>query len=297
VSKESQRLPSLNARIKTRRAQLGLTGAQLAEQAGISASYVSLIESGAKVPDEDVAARLADALGDDEGLYRGWARAARLGLDKLGLVNQLEAIAQTPAYLDLVESGHSLPRLDSGAVTRRQQSDAETLRARLREVASKLTTVAAPAPTRKPDLRQAAEIEAAPLRVPLLVDGVDPIVLEGPSPPSKIRDEILLDARLFGPPAGLVFAYEVTESSLGHLRGLAQPGDLVVLRQGGAVSPDRICAVRVGDRIVLSRVRLKDQALLLLPGEGEDTFDTVPVPDAQSLQATIAGTHVLLLRR
>ena len=57
-----QRLPSLNARIRMKRSQIGLTGAELAQRADISPSYVSLIERGAKVPDEDVAARLARAL-------------------------------------------------------------------------------------------------------------------------------------------------------------------------------------------------------------------------------------------
>ena len=63
------RLPELNARIRARRSQLGLTGVELAQRSGISPSYVSLIESGAKVPDEDVAADLARVLDDDEDLY------------------------------------------------------------------------------------------------------------------------------------------------------------------------------------------------------------------------------------
>jgi transcriptional regulator with XRE-family HTH domain len=74
-----QRLPSLNARIRMKRTQLGLTGAELAQRADISPSYVSLIEKGAKVPDEDVAARIARALRDDEDLYRAWARRRASG--------------------------------------------------------------------------------------------------------------------------------------------------------------------------------------------------------------------------
>src|SRR3990172_3946331 len=107
-----QRLPSLNARMRTRRSQLGLTGVELAQRAGISPSYVSLIERGAKVPDEDVAAGLARALDDDEDLYRAWARAARLGLHKLDLLNRFEVISRTPGYLSLVESGQALPKLE-----------------------------------------------------------------------------------------------------------------------------------------------------------------------------------------
>ena len=104
-----QRLPSLNARIRTKRTQLDLTGAELAQRADISPSYVSLIENGAKVPDEDVAARIARALRDDEDLYRAWARASRLGLHKLNLLNRMETISRSPSYLGMVERGESLP--------------------------------------------------------------------------------------------------------------------------------------------------------------------------------------------
>src|SRR5262245_54961900 len=112
-SKESGRLPALSARIRARRSQLGLTGAELASRAKISPSYVSLIEKGAKVPDEDVAVALARALGDDEDLYRAWARTARLGPEKLELLNRFEAMRRSPAYVRLVESGQAdlSPRL------------------------------------------------------------------------------------------------------------------------------------------------------------------------------------------
>jgi transcriptional regulator with XRE-family HTH domain len=126
--------------MKARRDRLGINSAELAERAGISASYVSLIEKGAKVPDEEVAASLARALDDDEALYRGWSRASRLGLEKLQLLSRLEAIAQTPAYVSLVESGQPLPKRDPEAPRLRQRDDAVTLRSRLKEVASRLSS-------------------------------------------------------------------------------------------------------------------------------------------------------------
>ena len=86
-------------RIRMKRTQIGLTGAELAQRADISPSYVSLIEKGAKVPDEDVAARIARALRDDEDLYRAWARASRLGLHKLTLLNRMEAISRSPSSI------------------------------------------------------------------------------------------------------------------------------------------------------------------------------------------------------
>jgi hypothetical protein len=49
---------------------------KLANASGLrSASYVFHIENGHKAPSEEVASRLAMALGDDPALYRAWARA------------------------------------------------------------------------------------------------------------------------------------------------------------------------------------------------------------------------------
>jgi len=42
---------------------------------------------------------------------------------------------------------------------------------------------------------------------------------------------------------------------------------------------------------------VKNRSLLLLPGEGENGFSTVDVPDSKKLGDVIAGVHVLLLRR
>src|SRR5512139_1583335 len=174
------RLPPLHTRMRKRRAQLGLTGTEVAQRAGISTSYVSLIENGAKVPDEEVAAGLARALEDDEALYRAWARAARIGVHDLALLNQLEAIARTPAYVDLVESGEELPRLGPHED---ESPRAETdLARRLREVASRLTP---PPPL---------EAASAVVGVPVLAEGADPAELDASR--SRVRDRLLLDRRL-----------------------------------------------------------------------------------------------------
>ena len=282
------RLPSLHTRIRRRRAQLGLTGGELAQRAGISTSYVSLIERGAKVPEEEVAAGLARALGDDEALYRGWARAARLGVHDLALLNELELIARTPAYASLVESGQELPRLDPPPTVPKApasalEGDVEAeLGARLREVASRI------APSPSPDRAAASAVVA----VPVLAEGEDP------SSPSSGADRLLLDRRLLGPhdPRQL-FAREVTAGGAKRLRGVAAAGDRIVFLRGGEVAPDRICAVRTRVGLVLSRVLVKDGLLLLLPGEGESDFDSIAVPDAGALSRAVAGTHVLVLRR
>ena len=308
-----QRLPSLNARIRTRRSQLGLTGAELAQRAGISASYVSLIEKGAKVPDVDVAAGLARALDDEEDLYRAWARAARLGLHDLDPLHRLEVISRTPAYVSLVESGQALPRLDSTPAPSGRWD--EDLRSRLREVASRLTSFPAtgelapldepesspsspPAPQPASGSTPDASVERDIIRVPVLAEGADPARLGVSSSSAAIREQMLVDRRLVdGHERGRLFAYDVTPGAMKHLRGVAAPGDRIVFRHGGHVAPDRICALRTGPGIVLARVLLRGRSLLLLPGDGEPDFETVDVRDPKALPEVIVGTHILLIRR
>jgi hypothetical protein len=128
----------------------------------------------------------------------------------------------------------------------------------------------------------------------VLAEGEDPA---GHSRPGSVQDRLLLDRRLVGEndPQDL-FAYDVTPAAMRHLRGVAGPGDRIVFRRGGIATPDRICAVRTARGIVLARALVKDGSLLLLPGEGDLDFDSVPVPDPAALSRAIAGTHVLLIR-
>lgn len=304
-----QRLPSLNARIRMKRSQIGLTGAELAQRADISPSYVSLIERGAKVPDEDVAARLARALRDDEDLYRAWARASRLGVHKLNLLNRMETISRSPAYLSAVERGDSLPEhlAEEPAATSLERSlDVEDFKsAGFAELASSARRLMArtgvveglrSAPVQATVGEAGAADAPDVLRIPVLAPGADPGKV-APAP-LAIQDRLVVDRRLVADhlPERL-FAYDVTLPAMKHLRGLASPGDRIVFQRGGRVSPDRVCAVRTPDGIVLARVLFKGKSLLLLPGEGERDFESVEVEGLKALPGVIAGTHVLLLRR
>jgi transcriptional regulator with XRE-family HTH domain len=294
-----RRLPELHTRMRRRRSQLGLTGTELAQRAGISTSYVSLIETGAKIPEEDVAAGIARALDDEEALYRAWARAARLGTHDLALLNELAAISRTPAYVSLVESGEELPRLEARPAPADDGAPAVDLAARLREVASRLgpEALAARRPGRRTSPRVVADRERpAVVAVPVLAAGTDPAAVDaGPRP---AEDQLLLDRRLVeGHDAQQLFAYEVTPAATPHLRGVAAPGDRVVFQRHGKVTPDRICAVRTGRGIVLARALVKEGSVLLLPGDGEVDFESVGLPDPRRLSDVVVGTHVLLIRR
>jgi transcriptional regulator with XRE-family HTH domain len=55
----------MHLRIRRRREERGIPAYVLAKSLGISPAYISLIESGKKVPSEDIARRIAAALADD----------------------------------------------------------------------------------------------------------------------------------------------------------------------------------------------------------------------------------------
>ncbi len=52
-------------RLKARRQSLGLSQAQLFEQTGITASYISVIERGRANPTLDMMVKLAEAIGEE----------------------------------------------------------------------------------------------------------------------------------------------------------------------------------------------------------------------------------------
>ncbi len=154
----------------------------------------------------------------------------------------------------------------------------------------------APAPLSAALPSLAGPEDAEIYRIPVLADGADP----GRTVPSplSVRDRLLVDRRLVADHSPeRLFAYEVTIPAMKHLRGLASPGDRIVFQRGGRAGPDRICAVRASEGVVLSRVLFKGRSLLLLPGEGEQDFASVDVEGVKALPGVIAGTHVLLIRR
>jgi SOS-response transcriptional repressor LexA len=217
-----------------------------------------------------------------------------VGLQKINLLSRMEAISRSPAYLSLVESGQTVP------------DDAREPLVELRNMAGMgwfgkdgppdALMSASPRASSVPPGDAVPPPEPDILRVPVLAPGADPGKL-APSPVS-VEDHLVVDRRLVADHApDRLFAYDVTERDMKHLRGVVSPGDRVVFRRGGRVSPDRICAVRTPDGITLSRVLFKGRSLLLLPGEGERDFDSIDVESLKALPGVIAGTHVLLIRR
>ncbi|MFF9676779.1 helix-turn-helix domain-containing protein [Streptomyces eurythermus] len=69
-SERRERMKALGARLRVLRGESGLTGAVLAQRAGVGQPTVSKIETGRMVPSRDVLDRILGALGVDESVFR-----------------------------------------------------------------------------------------------------------------------------------------------------------------------------------------------------------------------------------
>jgi len=154
-------------RIRTLRMSLGLSYKRLSEAAGgLATSFLFNIEHGRKVPGEDVAARIALALGDGayEQLYRAWARVKSRGRN-----GRADHEAMLSAW-ERLRAGFSVP--DAGA------------------------TEAAAAPHRA-NAEPEAVREAGRLRIPVLAGAADPG--DGVRPGvESIVNTLSLDPSLYG---------------------------------------------------------------------------------------------------
>ena len=109
----------------------------------------------------------------------------------------------------------------------------------------------------RPRPRRPSAPASSPIATPR--GGLVAVLATGPTRPrsrrpAPVADRLLLDRRLLeGHDARRLFAYEVTPAATRHLRGVAAPGDRIVFQRLGAVTPDRICAIRTGEGDLSSR--------------------------------------------
>lgn len=275
----------IHERIRRRREERGVPAYVLAERLGISPSYISLIESGKKVPSEEIARRIAQALDDDEEMYVAWAHSA--GIDDLdGYATRLMRLSRyssDPTLRRRLESGADFE--DEG-----ESQGHSHARARPRE-APGLSRGIVPLlfGKRRAPARELAEVV-------LLDEGIDPEAtgrhrrLAGPP--------LRLDARLFdAADLDQLFAYRATPGMAARIGDAIRPGDWVIL--SSRVDPNAlhgIFAVRIRGTIVLSRVLLKGSELLLLPPPGSSELDTVELKPGDDPHRVLAGRVVRTLR-
>ncbi len=253
-------------RIRTLRMSQGLSYKKLSEAAGgLATSFLFNIEHGRKVPGEDVAARLASALGDGayEQLYRAWARVKSRGRNGRGdHESMLGAWERLRTGFEVTDANHTARAADTT-----EPNDA----------------------TR----------DAGRLRVPVLATASDPG--DGVRPgPELVVNALSLDPSLYGHDATLArerftrlrrpFAFPLEAAQAARVAGLPA-GYLAVVTREPLGTPDREAAY-----VVRAQGRLE-----VVPGSA---FEGTPPPaavrdaglaDPTALAAAFVGRIDLLL--
>lgn len=278
---------SLHERIRNRRHSMGLAGYELARLAGISPSYLSLIESGAKVPSEEIALALAKALGDNPDLYLAWVHAGRLQdvpthMARLGL---LQRLIGRPDSRRRVQSGQDLRAEDEivpHAALARASERSQRLRARIESAA-------------EDTLLGMAERSDA-LEVPLLAEGSDPGT--DPAASTGVVETLRIDPRLLPPDVERPFAYRPGPAAIAGLEDALAPGDLVLLtsRVDLPPVPSAIYAVRSKAGVVLTRVIQHEDVLLEISTDPRQQPTAHDVAVQGALERRLAGRVVATLR-
>jgi transcriptional regulator with XRE-family HTH domain len=263
--------------VRTRRKERGWSLAQLAKEVDLkSPSYILEIEKGNKVPNVELATKLARALGEDKHAFVAWAELRREP-------NEALATAST--------------------VTRYMQR-----RSAREDVAEERGSHSISLATSFSDFAElSGSLPLFPTRVLLLAEFEDPypgLGADGDEKWVEIEPDFPLDPRIARDLGSLAdpFAYPLDKQLKSRLPPHLGEGDIVVLtRQVRPISRGRIYAVRIegnlGPRIRLARVRwsMPKQQLLVLPVEQDDDFEVLPAVSERELLSLIAGRVVAVL--
>ena len=256
-------------RIRTLRMSQGMSYKKLSEAAGgLATSFLFNIEHGRKVPGEDVAARIANALGDGpyEQLYRAWARVKSRG-----------------------RNGRADHESMLGAWERLRAGFAVT------DAAASVTPVAPATETADGDSAR----DAGRLRVPVLATASDPG--DGVRPGAElVVNTLSLDPSLYGHDAALArerfsrlrrpFAFPIEAEQAARVHGLPAGYLAVVTRVGyEPAGADAAHVVRVNGRLEVVPGRSLDGA------PPPEALRAAGLTDAAALRAALVGRIDLLL--
>jgi transcriptional regulator with XRE-family HTH domain len=290
----------MHLRIRRRRERLSLTGSELARRAGISPTYVSLIEKGAKIPNEDVAVRIALVLEDDPEIYRAWAVATRYGSIRKTITSSdwLRQVRSDPESWRKLAQGEEMLDSSPGVLAPRSADEEAEFDVDLGGLeALPRASWALRSVKPRPSLDMvasfpSARLEESPpsLEIPLYPEGADPDQSSPAGPP------LILDRRLLpqGVEAGSLFAYRVTGDTV-RVATITDGSYVVVHRAAGRVTPEGLYAVRLHGRVVLARVLLSRRSLLVLPPEGKTKYDVIELESSGGAEAYLVGRVVAVV--
>ncbi len=274
------------ARIRQRRLARGLSFRKLAALAGLaSPAFVFHIENGTKLPSEATAARLAAALGDDEDLFRAWARCRGRG--------DLETVLEAAAVLR-GSGGGSPSAADSAARIHVADVDQAPGLAAAREIAPPTSQDVPFAWGNAPSGSESAR-DRARLRVPVLDSGLDPG--NDLHPRCAVLGHLRIDVSDLPDPTTWVrpIAYRIAERDHRRVPELEAGGIALVTRAITPPRPAEVCAVRNRGAVMLTRVLWNGRALVLLPAPDQHDFEVLATPVRETLRELLVGVVVRVL--
>jgi transcriptional regulator with XRE-family HTH domain len=312
----------IGARIRKRRLERSWTVRDLARRAGVSASYISLIENGQKVPTPSLAAMLAKVLEDDPRLYLAWAEALRqTNLDATSrIIREYEARLRTPEVsLEIVtpddiqvESGwevqQELPDSLRNWLRAEQEEKLPPLAARKSffeailpgrgksEEPAELDTLGAAFSLHEEipgRARSTAQKSEDILNIPLFLEGAHPAdskaeMLGNLRVNKKVVPQKEVE-HLVNP-----FAWRLSGHGTRRVHRLLRPRDLVVISEDlKKLEFKEIFAVRHQDELVLSHILRKGSVTLLLSSQGESDIEVLEGEDPES---ALVGRVALVIR-
>ncbi len=270
------------------RKRKGWTVRDLAREADISPSYVSLIENGHKVPDAATIERLGRALDLDEKLLGAWVTLRGRSADTREAIAAAQELA---GQLGLYE-----------ADTRRMETPSMDMAMGPPQMPEAVMSMSyAPPPERRMREELGADLPDADryvIGIPLVEEETEPV----PGEKSRGRRPLWIDRRSLPEREELrgAFAWRLSPKGTERLRGIYRRGDMVVISPH-AWSPDRInpqmvFAVRHEGRVVLTRMAWTGAQLVLLP-EGSAPPQVVEAKGESALRRLVVGRVVLAVQR
>lgn len=306
--------------LRSLREERGMTVRELARAVGLpesSASYISQLEAGLKVPNLELALQLAQTLHDREGIFRLWSMTSRRGnpsevsvaLRELARLLGDRSIAHDPHFTHplraRIESAREALRSREG-IRRLPGENTFDAPSELRhegfipppgiEDADMIADLNEDAPRMRAPFRHESPERA--FRVPLLPEGTD--LGHGEFAHERAEEFVRLDlGQMRAMELDRPFAWRLSERSVQRVSSLLRPGDIAVFtRDFSRIVDHEVYAVRHprARMILLSLLLWNGRELLLLPQEGRSDFEVLPAADERRLRELIVGRVATVIR-
>ena len=276
-------------RIRGVREAAGIRLQDLARRVGLATSHFHYIEKGKVAPTEEVAARLARELGEDESLYRVWARS-RQRMDVPTLLRAAPVLAEYfKRWGDLLRDPRQAVRLPATEVAALEHA--------LIAGPARAVTLGAPAiadaATTPAEAGAIAGPRPARVLLPVIAVGRDPDLPSSRAGTLRIAPEDFRELEALERP----FAVPITTANARRMPQLLPPrGHAIFTRRVLPLEAGAIHAVRLGDGLAFARVLWNGRDLLVLPAPGGQDFETFAAPDEAALRRHVPGRAVLVHR-